>query len=84
MQSHERRQINRRFENEEVQALIQTTEQPSALPDIKSVEAFWRGVVGVEGEVDLEDRDVSQWRESLSSVRAAAQDSEGYVVTLGS
>ena len=83
MQSHERRQINRRFESEGIHALTQTTERPISLPDIKSVETFWRGVVGIEGEVDLEDSDVSQWRESFSTVRANAQDSESYTVTLG-
>ena len=49
VQSHERRQINRRFESEGIHALTQTTEQPISLPNIKPVEILWRGVVGVEG-----------------------------------
>ena len=49
VQAHERRQLNRRFENEGIQALTQTTERPISLPDIKPVETLWRGVVGVEG-----------------------------------
>ena len=35
LQSHERRQLNRRFENDGIQALIQTTERPISVPDIR-------------------------------------------------
>lgn len=60
-QKRRRRELNRNFNAHGISVLDTKDQAVAKTPDMSAVEGFWSGIVGVEGDIDLNDIDVADW-----------------------